>query len=135
MFGKKTLEPMAWYKQACKLRRKRKLKEPYSTLLRYYECVSWNVLHDYGHFDFFSGAKFDECLDDYVKDIRSILPQHLLDNFNAILEKYLALDEDPDYDEVEKIFDEYDDYAGDHDEEIADIIKSYITEMTERHYL
>ena len=88
-----------------------------------------------GHFDFFSLAKFDNRLDDRVKDLRSVLPEGFLENFNAAYDKYISLGEDPEYETVIGAFDEFDEYAFACYEELRKILKDYITEMIEKHYL
>ena len=135
MYGKKN-KANEWYKTACKLHyRKHKLAEPYGALLEYYEAVSWTHGPIRGHFDFFSLAKMDKRLDELVKELRSALPADLIDNFNAALDKFVSLGDDPEYDDVVSAFDDYDDCADEHIDEITAIIESYITEMKEKHYI
>ncbi len=134
MFGKKN-KPNAWYKTAEKLRRKRKLPDNYVSLLDYYSAITIGIGVLNGHNDFFSMAKFDEQLDDSAKNVRSLLPADLINNFNAALDKFVSLGDDPEYDDIISAFDEYDDYAAEHNGEIAAIIENYITEMKERHYI
>lgn len=135
MFGKKFKEN-AWYKKAQKAYRNEKLPAPYAALYDYCSYMDRKHLRGgRGHFDFFSLAKFDDRLDSRVKDLRSVLPEGLLENFNAAYDKYISLGDEPDFELVITVFDEYDEYAFERYEQIMKILKDYITEMIEKHYL
>ena len=122
MFWKK-LKDNAWYNKAQKAYRKEKLPAPYAALFDYYSDMNeTHLLGGRGHFDFFSMAKFDNRLDDRVQDLRSVLPEGLLENFNAAYDKFISLGE-------------FDDYVFDCYEKLGSILKDYITEMIEKHYL
>ena len=80
-------------------------------------------------------AKFDGWLEDRVKDLRPILPEGLLENFNAAYDKYVSLGDEPEYDDIIGAFNEFDEYVYGHYEQLRSILKDYITEMIEKHYL
>ena len=128
MFGiKKKAKPEDWFATADKLFKKHKLPSPYDTLFDYYLSVTWvtkRVKH--GHYDFFAAAKYDGKLDDVTRDLYSTLPQNLLQNYAEALEKFNALGDNPDYDDMCAALDPHDDYAFDRDEEFAEVIKKYI---------
>ena len=134
MFGKKKKENK-WYGKAYILNRKHKLPEPYCTLFKYYECVNL-FLRDRilcGHRDYFVFADRDGYLDSAVANLKDILPENHKKNFLSALDKYRELGRDAEYEEVEDAYDEFDYYAFDHIDELKEILRSYITEMTERH--
>ncbi len=127
MFGKKNKDNK-WFKNLYVLYRKNKLSAPYRNLFYYYFNSSYSAPikgNRRGHFEIFSGAKFDDFFNELTKDLRQTLPQHLFENYTAALEKFNALGEDPDYEEIENAFDEYDFYAYEHEEEINNILKNY----------
>ncbi|MCM1306901.1 MAG: hypothetical protein NC037_05835 [Bacteroides sp.] len=125
MLGKKKKTEYSWSKNAEKLFRKHKLPAPYHNLFGYYLSISWVTKRAYhGHYEFFLSAKESGTLDEIEKDLYSALPQHLLSNFNEALEKFNALDDD--CDDIYEAFDACDDYAFEHEEEIADILKNYL---------
>lgn len=135
MFWKK-LKDNSWYSKAQKAYRREKLPAPYAALFDY--CSFMNETQKTGgrgHFDFFSMAKFDNRLEDRIKDLCSILPEGLLENFNAACDKYISLGEDPEYEIVINAFDEFDRYTFACYEELRKILKDYVTEMIEKHYL
>ena len=126
----------AWYRKAQNAYRKEKLPAPYAALFDYYSFMNETQIRGgRGHFDFFSMAKFDNRLDDRIKDLRTVLPEGLLENFNAAYDKYISLGEDPEYEILINAFDEFDRYAFDCYDELKIILKSYVTEMIENHYL
>ena len=135
MFGRKSKEN-AWYYKAQKAYRKEKLPSPYAALFDYYSDMDKKRLSGgRGHFDFFSMAKFDGRLDDRVKDLRSVLPEGLLENFNAAYDKYISLGAEPEYEDIMGAFNEFDEYVFGCYEQLGIILKDYITEMIEKHYL
>lgn len=135
MFWKK-LKDNAWYNKAQKAYRKEKLPAPYAALFDYYSDMNaTHLLGGRGHFDFFSMAKFDNRLDDRVQDLRSVLPEGLLENFNAAYDKFISLGDEPEYEDIVGAFKEFDDYVFDCYEKLGSILKDYITEMIEKHYL
>ena len=135
MFWKK-LKDNAWYYKAQKAYRKEKLPAPYAALFDYYSDMNeTRVSGGRGHYDFFSMAKFDNRLDDRVQDLRSVLPEGLLENFNAAYDKYISLGDDPEYEDIFGAFNEFDDYVFGCYEQLRSILKDYITEMIEKHYL
>lgn len=124
---KKKCKPEDWFKTAEKLSRKHKLPAPYGSLFEYYLSTTWVTKRDnHGHYDFFRYAQATDKFDDVIKDLYSILPPHLLQNFSEALEKFNALGEDPDYDDMCAALDPHDDYAYERNEEIEEIIKKYI---------
>ncbi|MCI8435389.1 MAG: hypothetical protein HFK10_05460 [Clostridia bacterium] len=134
MFGR--LKENAWYYKAQKAYRKEKLPAPYAALFDYFTLMDKNRFSGgRGHFDFFSMAKFDGWLEDRVKDLRSILPEGLLENFNAAYDKYVSLGDEPEYDDIIGAFNEFDEYVYGRYEQLRSILKDYITEMIEKHYL
>ncbi len=136
MFGKKNKKDN-WFKTAKIARRKGRLPEPYYTLLQYYSCIAfdnWEGDHG-GHFDYFCVSAYGGHTSESIAALRSILPKDLLENFEGALVAYDALGEDPEYEDVEKALDEFDDYADEHSDEIADILRNYVAEMSERHCL
>ncbi len=135
MFWKK-LKENAWYNKAKKAYRKEKLPAQCASLFDYYSMMDKKRLSGgRGHFDLFSMAKFDGRLDDRVKDLRSVLPEGLLENFNAAYDKYISLGDEPEYDDIICAFNKFDDYVFDCYEQLRIILKDYITEMIENHYL
>ena len=135
MFWKKSKEN-AWYSKAQKAYRKEKLSAPYAALFDYCSFMNERQIRGgRGHFDFFSMAKFDNRLEDRIKDLRSVLPEGLLENFNAAYDKYISLGEDPEYEILITAFDESDRYAFDRYEGLKQILKDYVTEMIEKHCL
>lgn len=138
MFGKKPKNKKTdWFETAYKLNRKGKLKAPYNALFEYYRSVSWSCKRKYiyGHYDYFMLAKSGGYLDESIKSLQTVLPENLLENFNAAYNAYIALGEDPEYETMEQTMEKFDDYADEHSEEMETILSSYVTEMTERHYL
>ncbi len=134
MFGR--LKENTWYYKAQKAYRKEKLPAPYAAFFDYFTLMDKNRLSGgRGHFDFFSMAKFDGRLKDRVKDLRSILPEGLLENFIAAYDKYVSLGDEPEYDDIIGAFNEFDEYVYGRYEQLRSILKDYITEMIEKHYL
>ena len=135
MFWKK-LKENAWYYKAQKAYRKEKLPAPYAALFDYCSDMAEKRLSGgRGHFDFFSMAKFDNRLYGRVQDLRSVLPEGLLENFNAAYDKYISLGDEPEYEDIIGAFNEFDDYVFGCYEQLKSILKGYITEMIEKHYL
>lgn len=135
MFGKKFKEN-AWYNKARKAYRNEKLPAPYAALYDYCSYMDRKRSKGgRGHFDFFSLAKFNDRLDSRVLDLRSVLPEGLLENFNAAYDKYISLGEEPEFELVITVFDEFDEYAFDCYAQLMKILEDYITGMTENHYL
>ncbi len=135
LFCKKSKEN-AWYYKAKKAYRKEKLPAPYAALFDYFSFMDKKRLAGgRGHFDFFSLAKFDNRLDNRVKDLRSVLPDGLLENFNAAYDRYVSLGDDPECETIIVAFNEFDEYAFGCYEQLKTILKEYITEMMDKHYL
>ena len=131
MFGKKSKEDK-WIKTAHSLYRKKKLPAPYKNLYYYYQNMSWKVSnHLNGHYDVFLWAKEDGFLDDLTKDLQWVLPQNLFENYSTALNNFLALGEDPEYEEIEKAYDECDTYVYEHLEEMENILRNYIERIKE----
>ncbi len=135
MFGKKSKENK-WYNRARKAYRKEKLPAPYAALYDYCSFMDEKrFTGGRGHFDFFSLAEFDNRLDVRVKDLRSVLPEGLLENFNAAYDRYVSLGENPEIETIIDSFRESDEYVFGCYEKLRNILKEYILEMTERHFL
>ena len=128
MFGK---DKNHWFYKAEKLYKRGKMRSPYKTLFEYSMSISCVTKHKlFGHYDFFRDAEIRSELDNIVKELASVLPIDLLNNFNTAFENYKTLGEDPDYDDIEKLLYPLDDYAFDREEEMATILQNYI-EMNE----
>ncbi len=134
MFGKS--KENAWYYKAQKAYKKDKLPTPYSALFDYVSFMDKKRLTGgRGHFDFFSLAKFDNRLDSRVNDLRSILPNGLLENFNKAYDKYITLGDDFEPKTIIGAFKEFDEFAFSNYEQLQTILKEFITEMLNKHYL
>lgn len=125
MFGRKNKDGN-WYKTAKKLYYKGKMDAPYDSLIRYYMEIGLAVCNAVGHFEFFSMLKFDGITEKALNDLRSILPQHLLDNCLAAYEAYNALGEEPEAGTALDAMEKYDIYAAEYSNEIADILHNYV---------
>lgn len=134
MFGKS--KENAWYYKAQKAYRKEKLPAPYSALFDYFSFMDKKrLIGGRGHFDFFSLAKFDNRLDSRVNDLRSILPNDLLENFNTAYNKYISLGDNFEPQTIIGAFDKFDEFAFTNYEQLQTILKEFITEMLDKHYL
>lgn len=112
----------------------KKLSAPYCNLFYYYINTCYIVPKhgiNEGHFEIFSRAKWDENTNELTKDLKSVLPQVLFENYGVALEKFNSLGEDPEYEEIEDLFDEQDFYAEEHSQEIENILRNYILRSTE----
>ena len=131
MFGK-----TKWYKTAFKAYRKKKIKEPYRTLLHYYMQVGHGtpIAHIRGHHeyfrDYFSLQEYYGPIEATTENLRAILPKHLFDNYLSALEVYKSLGEDPEYEIIMTAFERQDEYIFDHCDEIIALLKDYVDEMT-----
>lgn len=125
---KKKITEKNWLRQTYLRNIKNKLTSPYANLFYYYLGITYNTKYGYnnGHFDLLHWAKNDNFLNDLTKDLRSVLPQHLYENYSTALEKFSALKEEPEYEEIEKTFAEYDAYAYNNAKEIENILKNYM---------
>ncbi|MDE6585333.1 MAG: hypothetical protein K2K80_01465 [Clostridia bacterium] len=131
LFGKKKKDSAdEWKRTAEKLHDKGELPSPYESLFLY--CVymmSFIPKRKYrgvGHHSYFEDAEMKGNLDAVVRDMQSILPPHLADNFNSALELYKSFTEDTDFDTFLDEFDKYDSYTYDYDDEMNDILRHYI---------
>lgn len=129
MFFRKRKQ-LKWFKAALRPYRKGKLQRPYEMLFRYYMEIDRNLpsRRGEGHFEYFSMLKFNDIFDDAIAHVRSFLPETLLTNFNAALAAYEGLGEEPEVEQIIAAFEEYDDYAAEHAEELAAILQRYIAE-------
>ena len=133
MFGRKPKRD-EWMWQALRLRRKGKLSDKYAALLQYFSCTSYDNKYcdDGGHYDYFAIESFGGHTPESIAALRWILPAGFLENFNGAREAYDALGEDPEFEAVEAALDKYDDYMMENSDEIADILKAYIADITAR---
>ncbi|MCX4312596.1 MAG: hypothetical protein OSJ83_01875 [Clostridia bacterium] len=132
LFSKKT-KANEWFYKAKKAYRKNKLPAPYAALFDYYVVMDLLKGRGYtGHYEFFTSCIFRDILDERVRDLRSILPEGHLTNFNRAYERFVALGPDPDYETTSAAFDELDDYTFEHYEELIVFLQSYIDDMTAR---
>lgn len=126
MFNKK----YKWYRITHRLYCRQKLEAPYDSLFRYYFNIAMGKpVYGNGHYDFFSMLRFDDITNGALCDLRTILPQHLLDNLLGAYEAFNTFDDDTEVDVIIDTMAKYDDYADDHAEEIADILREYISEI------
>lgn len=122
-----------WFRAALRPYRKGKLQYPYEMLFRYYMEIDRKLpLRSDGHFEYFSMLKFDGIFDDAVKNVRSLLPEGLLENFNAALAAYEGLGEEPEAEQIAAALDGYDDYAAEHAEELSVLLQRYFADAKVR---
>lgn len=123
-----------WYRVIFKAYRKNKLAEPYRSLLRYYFFLGSGtpIAHSDGHYDYFAFEKSDGSIGEATKNLQTLLPEHLFENYLSALEAYQSLGEDPEYEKVMAAFEKQDEYTFWHNEEITEILTAYVNEMKEK---
>ena len=120
---------LKWFRAALRPYRKGKLQYPYEMLFRYYMEIDRNLpFRACGHFEYFSMLKFDGVYEEAIKNLRSLLPENMLDNFNAAIAAYEGLGEEPESEQIVAAFEECDDYAAEHAGELAEILQRYFAE-------
>ena len=129
MFGK-----TKWYRTAFKAYRRKKIEEPYRTLLKYYMAVGYGtpIARFDGHRDFFALEEWDGSIKATTEDLRAILPKHLFENYLSALDAYNSLGEDHEYEVMMAAFEKQDFYVYEHGEEIEEILIDYVNVMKER---
>lgn len=126
MFGK-----TKWYRKAFTAYRKKKLDEPYRSLLRYYMAVGFGtpIARFDGHYDYFISLQMDDEIVSANRNLREVLPEHLYENYRSALEAFESLGEEPEYEVVMAAFEKQDDYVFEHYKEIEKLLIDYVNEM------
>lgn len=124
-----------WFKVAIKLRKKGKLAEPYHSLLDYYLNLTVDApirrYSDQGcgsHFLYFCAWQAKGQLAELSRNLSSILPQKLRDNFWQALNKFQQIT-DPDADENYDLFATEDAFVDEQAVLIKDLLANYIRQL------
>lgn len=125
MFGRN--QKNKWFKTANKLYYRGKLSSPYETLFKYYINVNLCLARATGHFDYF--RYYDGLTGKAVNDLQTVLSEDLFENFLKAFEAYKGLGEDPEYESIGPALEKFDNYAFEHVEEIADILRKFIENL------
>lgn len=94
-----------------------KLESPYEELMNYY-----NEINNGGHLQFFDNVSDNHDLDEYVKNLLTILPNEMKENFDVAYKTYLINPEEIS-DENNEILDRCDSFYYENEKFVMDILK------------